>query len=390
MSARALSLRYSLLIGGIFLVLGLFLPFWPVLLEARGLDAGEIGVLLAATTWVKIVAVPLWGRLADRRGDARSVLLLLGLLSLLAYLWLGFNAAFLLLLLGHLLLGIAFNPLIPLTDSAILQAAPRQGIDYARIRLWGSVTFILGNLVGGELVGIAQGVWFIAAIAASLLLVIGAAFSLPKVPRRARPSTAGTWRLLLSDRRFLVLVLVAGCFQSSHAAYYAVSSLAWLAEGHSESTIAWLWAEGVLVEILLFLVGSRLLLRVGPYRLLLIAGLAGVLRWSGTALSAELPVLVAMQSLHALTFAAAHLGAVTLIARIVPSEAAASGQALYAALQGGIMMGLGLLLAGFLFEISPASSFLAMAGLSAVGFLLALVWHDRLALPPQSESAAAA
>ncbi len=385
-SARALSLRYSLIISGIFLVLGLFLPFWPVLLESRGMDAGEIGLLLAATTWVKIVAVPFWGRVADRRGDSRAVLLFLSILSLLAYLWLGATSAFFLLLLGHLLLGIAFNPMIPLTDSAVLQAAPKQGIDYSRVRLWGSATFILGNLIGGELVEVAEGLWFMAAIIASLLLVTAATFSLPMAPPRASTASKSSWRLLLTDRRFLALVLVAGCFQSSHAAYYAVSSLAWLAEGHSETTIAWLWAEGVLVEILLFAVGSRLIGGIGPYRLLLIAGFAGVLRWSATAFSADLSILIAAQSLHALTFAAAHLGSVTLIARMVPSGAAASGQALYAALQGGVMMGLALLLAGFLFEVSPASSFLAMAGLSGLGLLLGLLWRNNLASTAQAKS----
>ncbi len=136
MSNRALSIRFSLLVGGIFLVLGLFLPFWSVLLESRGLDAGESGLLLAAATWVKIIGLPVWGGLADRRGDARSVLLL-GLCSFFTYLWLGLSDAFLLLLLGHITLGFVFIPLIPLTDSTILQAGQRQGIDYARVRVLG-------------------------------------------------------------------------------------------------------------------------------------------------------------------------------------------------------------------------------------------------------------
>ncbi len=390
MSNLALSIRYSLIVGGIFLVLGLALPFWPVFLEERGQNPGEIGLLLAAATWIKVIALPLWGRMADKRGDTRSILMLLGLLSLLAYLWLGANAAFLPLLLGHLVLGFVFNPLIPIADSSILQAASKQGIDYARVRLWGSVSFILGNLIGGELVSRAGGQWFIGVIAFSLLLVAVTAFTLPKAPPRQRSAPPRTWRLLLSDRRFMTLVAVGGCFQASHAAYYAVSSILWLGEGLSESTIAWLWAEGVLVEILLFAVGAKLLAGLGPFRLLLIAGLAGILRWSVTAVSADLTVLVAMQSLHALTFAAAHLATVTLIAQIVPRGAAASGQALHVALQGGIIMGLALLLAGFLFEVSPASAFLAMAALSGLGFLLALVWRRHLLLPAVHRSNPAA
>ncbi|GAB5470995.1 MAG: 3-phenylpropionate MFS transporter [Rhodospirillales bacterium] len=379
MTSLQLSLRLSILVGAIFMALGLFLPFWPVLLEMRGMDAAEIGILLAVATWIKIVGVPFWGRMADRRGDARSVLLFLALASLAAYLFLGAAAGFFLLLLGHLLLGFVYNPLIPITDSEILRAGRTSAVDYGRVRLWGSCAFVAGNLAGGGLVELDQGRWFLAAILASLLVAAAAAYSLPPAAASRPPPLRGAWRLLLGDRRFLCLVLIAGCLQASHAAYYAVSSLAWLAAGHSETTIALLWAEGVVVEILLLAYSGRLLARFGAAQLLIIAGAAGVLRWSATAATAELSVLVAAQALHALTFAAAHLGAVHLIARSVPSGAAASGQALYTALQGGIMMGLALLAAGFLYEISAAAAFTAMAVLSAMGFVLALLWRRRLA-----------
>ncbi len=373
-----LTLRYSLLVGTLFLVLGLFLPFWPVLLELRGVSAADIGLLLAATTWIKIAGLPLWGRLADRRGDVRHVLALLGLGSLVAYLWLGVAQGFAWLLLGHLLLGFFFNPLIPITDSEILKAGRSRGLDYGRIRLWGSIAFIIGNFVGGEIVELADGLWFLGVIVGSLAVTFGVSLSLPRMPRRPRHTRSDGWRVLLGDRRFLALVLTAGCLQASHAAYYAVASITWLAAGHSESTIAWLWAEGVLVEILLLAYGSRLLHRLGPVRLLTLAGLAGIVRWTATGLSSDLPLLIAVQALHALTFAAAHLGTVHLIARVVPATAAASGQSLYAALQGGVMLGLALILSGYLYDISPAASFAAMAALSAAGLLLSLAWRRRL------------
>ncbi|MEO1190426.1 MAG: MFS transporter [Pseudomonadota bacterium] len=381
MSAGQLSFRLSLLVGSIFLALGLFLPFWPVFLELRGMTAVEIGILLAAATWVKILGVPFWGRIADRSGNTRGVLLLLGLASLLAYLYLGLAGGFLLLLIGHIFLGFVYNPLIPLTDAEILSAGRRRGIDYGRVRLWGSVAFVAGNLAGGALLELEGGRWFLGAILASLLLAAGAAASLPRAEKPNSDSAPLQWRLLLTNGNFLRLVLIAGFLQSSHAAYYAVSSLTWLAAGHSETTIAWLWAEGVLVEIALLAVSGRLMVRTKPADLLLLAGAAGVLRWTVTGLSSDLGVLIAAQALHALTFAAAHLGAVLLIAKTVPSGAAASGQAIYTALQGGIMMGLALLAAGFLYDISPASAFAAMAVLSGLGLIFGLLWHRRLALP---------
>jgi len=378
MSSFALSLRLAVLVGAIFLALGLYLPFWPVFLEGRGMTPGQIGLLLAATTWIKIAGVPFWGSVAHRSGDARLVLTLLALAAAAAYLGLGASHGFLLLLIGHLVLGFFYNPLIPITDAEILRAGPAAGVDYGRVRLWGSVAFILGNLAGGGLLGLDQGRWFLAAIVASLLVAAVAAIGLPRVATgRSRPAR-GSWRPLLTDRRFLALILVSGCLQASHAAYYAVSSIAWLAAGLDEETIAWLWAEGVVVEVVLLAFGSRLLARFGAVGLLSLGGAAGVLRWGVTAASSDLVVLAAVQSLHALTFAASHLGAVHLIARTVPANTASSGQALYTALQGGIMMGLALLLAGALYDHWPAGSFLAMAGLSGLGLGLSLLWRPLL------------
>jgi PPP family 3-phenylpropionic acid transporter len=85
-----------------------------------------------------------------------------------------------------------------------------------------------------------------------------------------------------------------------------------------------------------------------------------------------LPVLIAVQILHALTFGAAHLGAVHFIARHAPQGLAATAQGLYAALSGGLAMGLAILLAGRLYESFAAQAFLAMAVLSAAGLALAL------------------
>ncbi|MBC6406556.1 MAG: MFS transporter [Rhodospirillales bacterium] len=376
-------MRLSILVGAIFFVLGLTLPFWPVFLELHGMSAGDIGLLLAASTWVKILGVPFWGRMADRRQDTRTVLLLLALLSLSVYLWFGAVTGFLLFLIGHLLLGFVVNPLVPLSDSEILKAGRSRGLDYGRIRLWGSIAFIAGNLAGGALIEPDRGYWYLASLAAGMALTACAAASLPRAPRDRRPLPAGPWRVLLTDRPFLFLILIAGLLQASHAAYYALSALIWREAGLSDSTIAWLWAEGVLAEIAFLAFGSRVLACLGHRGLLLLAAAGGILRWSVMAVMTDLTALIAIQSLHALTFAAAHLGAVTLIVQIVPASAAASGQALAAALQGGVMMGLALFLAGELSEVSSAGAFFTMAGFSGIALVLTLCRWQGLSLQPR-------
>src|SRR5437868_12630460 len=68
-----------------FLVVGVQLPFWPVWLAGRGLDAQEIAIVFAAAIWAKVIATPLLGALADRFGQRRIVMIALAAASCAAY-----------------------------------------------------------------------------------------------------------------------------------------------------------------------------------------------------------------------------------------------------------------------------------------------------------------
>lgn len=174
----------------------------------------------------------------------------------------------------------------------------------------------------------------------------------------------------------MTLILVAGCLQGSHGAFYVISALAWRAEGLSDSVIAWLWTVGVVAEILLLAVGKHMARRVPPALLLVVGGLGGGLRWILTAFSHEPAVLIFAQMLHALSFALVHLAAVTLIARLVPLDRLASGQSLYVAAQSGIFLSLSMALGGLLYEAQGATwAYSAMLAFSLVG--TAGAWLNR-------------
>ena len=82
--------------------------------------------------------------------------------------------------------------------------------------------------------------------------------------------------------------------------------------------------------------------------------------------------LIAVQSLHAFTFGAAHLAAMHFIACRAPPALAGTAQGVYAALSGGAAMGFTILLAGWLYEGFEGRAFFAMAALSAAGLVAIL------------------
>lgn len=180
---------------------------------------------------------------------------------------------------------------------------------------------------------------------------------------------------------FWLFLAVAGLNQASHAVLYGFATLHWRASGLSDATIGWLWAEGVLAEILLFALSNRILARIGVSGLLLLAGLASALRWLALGLTTDLSALIVLQALHGLTFGAAHLAAMHFIARSIPANLTATAQSLNTAIAGGVIMAGAMAGAGWLYSTFAGHAFLAMTVLAlasaVLAFALGRVWRDQ-------------
>jgi PPP family 3-phenylpropionic acid transporter len=262
--------------------------------------------------------------------------------------------------------------LIPLSETQTMAAVLADRLDYGRIRLWGSITFIVGALGTGRLLdgGDPDTVLWLVLGAAALTFV--ATLLLPD--RRATPLIGGLDGMMpvLRDRPLLLFLLAASLVQASHAVLYGFGTLYWTAAGHSEELVGWLWAGSVVVEIGLFAVGAPVVARVGSVHLLLLAALFGILRWILFAASTALPALIVGQVLHAATFAAAHLATMHFIARNAPPGLSATSQGVYAAVSGTVM-GLAMLASGGLYARLGGDAFLAMAAMCAASACVSLV-----------------
>ena len=150
--------RLSAFYAAAFLVTGVQLPFWPVWLTSRGLDAKEIGIVFASAIWAKVAATPAIGALADHFGRHR-VMSVLAATSLAAYLALWPAVRFWLLLSTNLVALTAQSALMPLGDSVTLTLTRAKGLDYGRVRVWGSVSFVFAALAAGMVLTRTSGGW---------------------------------------------------------------------------------------------------------------------------------------------------------------------------------------------------------------------------------------
>lgn len=374
MTGRLLSppARLAAFYAASFLVVGIQLPFWPVWLSGRGFDAHGIAAVFAAALWAKVALIPAIGALADRAGHRRGMMIALAAASLAFYAALLPAAGFWPILWLCVAAGVAQSALMPLGDSMTLAAVRDDGLDYGRIRLWGSVSFIVAAVASGMILAAARDLtprnavlWL---VLGGIVLVLAACVGMPATTIRS--SSMARWTALgrfAADRQFWLFVAAASALQSSHQLYYGFGTLYWRRLGFSDAVIGCLWAEGVLAEIVLFWAGGRLAARIGPLGLMALSGIAGIVRWGLAGILPGLFAVAALQLLHALTFGAAHLGAMLYLSRAVPPSAAASAQTLYAAISSGLGSGLVMLVAGALYARYGGHAYLFMAALSALG-----------------------
>jgi PPP family 3-phenylpropionic acid transporter len=350
---------------------GIQMPYLPAWLSSRGLDAREIGILLAAPMIVRIVAVPLVTRLVDRRFDVLRALTLAASLAAAGYAVMAGARGFVAIFSAYAAISIVAAPVLPLGDAYGLRGLTARGLAYGPVRLWGSVAFIFANMAGGIFLARFGAAPIAFALAVAMALTAAATLLLPRTgdtaPAAKVPAapTGSLWRSGL----FVAVALGASLIQASHAVLYGFVTLQWTAAGLDGTTIGLLWAIGVIAEIMLFAVSGRLIMRIGAIETILLGGLGGVVRWTAMAFDPPAALLPALQCLHALSFGATHVGAMHVLARLAGRGATAQGD--FAALQG-ITFAAAMALSGELVEKFASLAYLAMAAIAAAGVLIAL------------------
>ena len=354
-------------------------------LDARGLALTEIAVAGALPLFVRIVATPFVAYLADRSGDHRRMVIILAwsglactvLLSQTTRAWpiIGLTAMMML----------TTSSMMPLTETIAMRAVRGHGLDYGRMRLWGSISFIVATLAGGAAIERWTGSAIIWLIVAAIALTALAAHGLPRPdqaspaagPVRPRISRVDVFELATSPL-FLLFLAAAGLAQASHAVFYVYGVLHWRGLGLSATWTGALWAIAVITEILLFARSGAVLKVASPLGLIALGAVAAVVRWTLMAFDPPLAALIVLQVLHALTFGATHIGTVHFIAQNVPAERAGTAQALQASVTAGIAMGGATLRAGQLYGPFGGMSYLAMTVLGVLALVATAMAQRRL------------
>lgn len=376
------ALRMWIFFAGYFVFGGVAVPFFPVWLDHRGLTDVEIAAVMALPGFLRVLLTPIAGVFADRAPNRRFAAICLTLPSALIFLlaWPATSFPPILVIVG--LSFTVWQLALPVGEALALTGMRRFGLDYGKMRVGGSVAFIVTNLGAGAVLTLlhAEAIFWLvfAALAISTLVSFGLPVTPPAI--RALDDTTKPQKPklgpVLREPAFLTLILVGGLIQSSHAMLYSFGSLYWRELGFGGVEIGMFWAFAVGCEIMLFQWSGPLMRRIGPFGFLTLGGVAAIARWLLFPLELGFLGYAALQGLHAFTFGAVYVGNQHAIARAVPEEVTASAQGVFAMVVG-LLMAIVTLIAGPLYEALGGDAFAVMAILPLVALAILAVFRAK-------------
>ncbi len=196
-----------------FLAYGVFLPFWGVWLKGEGLSPEAIGMLLGAGLAARFLGSLLIAPSVKDPGSLIAALRILGLLTLICCAGFWFGSTFAWVLAVIVGFNLFFGPLVPLTDALAGTWQRQISLDYGKVRVWGSLAFVVGSALTGELVDSwGHRVILICLLFSTLAMLLGMLLRPSVMPQgevRRSEAPSISWRQLLTAKpvwRFLAFL----------------------------------------------------------------------------------------------------------------------------------------------------------------------------------------
>ncbi|HET8880854.1 MAG TPA: MFS transporter [Solimonas sp.] len=358
-----------------YATVGAFMPYWSPYLEARGFSAAQMGIAYALMGVMRSIVPLAWGWYADRRGRRIGLIRIASLCALVSFLTIPFVPG--VFWVGAVMVAytLFWHALLPQFEVVTLNHLVARGGDYTRVRLWGSVGFIVSVLGLGALLSQTGMLWLPWLVGLFWLGMALSSWMVPEAPELL--SSDGARISIFRALRMpgvIALLLVCFCSQLSYAPYYNFFTLFLERHGHARSLSGLLWALAVMAEVVMFIYAGRLIVRFGARRLMIVAMFATMLRWALTAVLIDaLPVVLLLQLGHAFSFALYHTVAIRYIQQMFPGALQGRGQAIYNAVSYGVGGSIGSVASGYLWQdLSPEAVFLCAALVAAIGTWVAL------------------
>ncbi len=359
-----------------YAALGAFTPYWSLFLKARGQDVAAISVLMSLWYATRIIAPTSWSWLAARSPRPVHWLRMGCVLALASFSLFLLPLDFAGLFAAMCVFCFAYNAVMPQFEAITLSHLPGRSERYGRIRVWGSIGFIV-IVAGFGLLFDHLSITLLPLLMLPLYagLVASSFANDYRVVVITDHETPAGFRERLLHPHVIAFFLVALLAQISFGPYYTFFSLYLEQHGYRPSALGAYWAIGVAVEIVMFFASARVFARWDAPRVLVIALASAALRWWVTALFPDnVGVMIVAQATHAVNFAAFFAACMQLLVRFSPGRLNGHAQGLYYGFSSGVGGVLGAWLAGALWTVDHGRlAFLVAGDIAALAAILAWI-----------------
>ena len=369
-----------------FAILGLTSPYLSVFLDGKGFNSLELGEIFAILTATRIVAPSLWAILADKTGQQLLIIRLGALLALLSFIFLFWLNSYWPITFSLALFSLFWTAILPQLEVLTLNSVRQSSKIYARIRLWGSLGFIVLALLAGQVMeyysqlgttnNLVSSFSDAFVLMGSVILLCLLLSTMTIKPQRV-VSKVQTQALAIKDKllapRFIIFFISGVLLQVSFGPYYGFFALFLRDLSYSGFAVGLLISLGVVAEILVFIFASSFFKNFSLKALLIFSLAATALRWLLVALYSEyIWILVITQLIHAASFAIFHSASMIFISGHFTRCQQSRGQAVYLGGVYGMGGAIGAYVAGALWldGLGSSAAFLTASAAALFASLL--------------------
>ncbi|MCB9481380.1 MAG: MFS transporter [Desulfobacteraceae bacterium] len=332
-----------------FSILGVFLPYFNLYCHKIGFSGFEIGAIASLKTFSTIIFPLVWGFFADKFSIRKKIFVLVNLMSSLLWGGFFFSSSFYPMMIIMFFYSLFHAPIVSFLETFTVEILGKDKNNYGKIRLWGSIGFVLSVFAAGyvsDKAGIISVVYMI--FAGSLIHFL---LSL-KIPEKEKISQElKTFDISFLFRPQILLFLLASILMlGSHSPYYAFFSIYLSDIGLQNTFIGISWAIAVFAEIVMMHQSGLIFKKISPGKVLVFSMFAASLRWFVLFYSESSFIILLSQVLHCFSYATFHMASILYIDELTPEGRKTTGQALNNALTYGLGLMAGNLLSGYFYD----------------------------------------
>lgn len=323
----------------------------------------------------RIVAPYVWGWIADHQNQRMIVVRTAALLSIVAFAGVFISTQYWWLALVLLAFSFFWSATLPQVEAATMSHLGGRAGQYARVRLWGSIGFIIAVTGLGSLFDSVDTWWLLPIVMVLLTLIWISSLLVPDRQLIVQEEHHGPLLKVFLRPEVAAFLLASFLIQASHGPYYTFYTIYLSDAGYSKTLIGWLWALGVIFEIGVFIILHRIRRRLSLRWIMLGSSVLAAVRWLLIGyFPQQLSILLLAQVLHAVTFGAYHAAAIEMVHHFFRGKYQTRGQAIYGSISFGLGGALGSVYAGYMWDTTGAAMTFTVAAVLAVAAAV-VVWR---------------